>query len=82
MKLLTLKIHQEELSNPVKHQIEAKLASLPELCHLLESLYTAADFLMQAGGNPNDSLGTFLVKLKMHCSPLYNLSFSGKTSPV
>ena len=45
----------------MQYQIETELKSLPDLCQLLESVYTAKDFLMEAGGQHDLSLAEFLV---------------------
>ena len=70
-KLLSSKIVQQELSNNTQYQIETELKSLPDLCQLMESVYTAKDFLMEAGGQPDQPLAKFLVSLGVflihHC---------------
>ena len=60
-RLLSSKITQQDLSNNMQYQIETELKSLPDLCQLLESVYTAKDFLMEAGGQHDLSLAKFLV---------------------
>ena len=47
----------------MQYQIETELKSLPDLCQLLESVYTAKDFLMEAGGQHDLSLAKFLVSI-------------------
>ena len=61
-RLLSSRITQQDLSNNMQYQIETELKSLPDLCQLLESVYTAKDFLMEAGGQHDLSLAKFLVR--------------------
>ena len=61
-KLLSSRITQQDLSNNMQYQIETELKSLPDLCQLLESVYTAKDFLMEAGGQHDLPLAKFLVR--------------------
>ena len=63
----------------MQYQIETELKSLPDLCQLLESVYTAKDFLMEAGGQHDLSLAKFLVSIKFDkwwitCKSQYNIS--------
>merc|ERR1719369_1073005 len=74
-KLLSSRLEQQELSNNTQYQIETELKSLPDLCQLLESVYTAKDFLMEAGGQPDMSLAKFLDNLH-----LYNGDIAGSTN--
>ena len=62
-RLLSSRMKQEELSNNTQYQIETEVKSLPDLCQLLESVYTAKDFLLEAGGQPDVSLAQFLVSV-------------------
>jgi len=82
---LSSKILQEELSNPMQHKIETELKSLPDLCQLLESLYTARDFLLQTGAKSQLSLESFLATLHLYNGssetgmtkgPLYHLQLA------
>jgi len=74
-RLLSSRMKQEELSNNTQYQIETEVKSLPDLCQLLESVYTAKDFLLEAGGQPDVSLAQFLAKLH-----LFNGDAQGSTS--
>jgi len=75
-RLLSSRITQQDLSNNMQYQIETELKSLPDLCQLLESVYTAKDFLMEAGGQHDLSLAKFLAK-SLH---LYNGDLPGSTN--
>ena len=59
--LLATQIPQERLSNSSQHQLETEARMLPELCRLLDSVLTARDFLLEAGGEPARDLPAFLV---------------------
>eukprot|EP00090_Calanus_glacialis_P031123 TRINITY_DN5102_c0_g1_i8.p1 TRINITY_DN5102_c0_g1~~TRINITY_DN5102_c0_g1_i8.p1 ORF type:complete len:2193 (-),score=498.77 TRINITY_DN5102_c0_g1_i8:57-6239(-) len=74
-KLLSSRITQQDLSNNMQYQIETELKSLPDLCQLLESVYTAKDFLMEAGGQHDLPLAKFLANLH-----LYNGDIPGSTN--
>merc|ERR1712013_768719 len=45
-RLLSSRMRQEELSNNTQYQIETEVKSLPDLCQLLESVYTAEDLVL------------------------------------
>eukprot|EP00092_Neocalanus_flemingeri_P096724 GFUD01123162.1.p1 GENE.GFUD01123162.1~~GFUD01123162.1.p1 ORF type:complete len:1251 (-),score=310.34 GFUD01123162.1:61-3774(-) len=74
-RLLSSRIAQQDMSNNAQYQIETELNSLPDLCQLLESVYTAKDFLLEAGGQPDLSLAKFLGNLH-----LYNGDIPGSTN--
>eukprot|EP00092_Neocalanus_flemingeri_P023314 GFUD01025278.1.p1 GENE.GFUD01025278.1~~GFUD01025278.1.p1 ORF type:complete len:2291 (+),score=510.26 GFUD01025278.1:413-6874(+) len=74
-RLLSSRITQQDMSNNAQYQIETELKSLPDLCQLLESVYTAKDFLLEAGGQPDLSLAKFLGNLH-----LYNGDIPGSTN--
>ena len=72
-RLLSSRMKQEELSNNTQYQIETEVKSLPDLCQLLESVYTAKDFLLEAGGQHDMSLAQFLVGVGFFLSSSDNL---------
>ena len=61
--MLSSKFPQQKISNNCQYQIETEIKSLPDLCQLLESVLTARDFLMEAGGQPEMSLSKSLVSI-------------------
>ena len=81
--LLSSKIKQQVLGNTLEHQLDVEVRGVPELCQLLDSLHTAREFLLQTGGDPEQSLPDFLVS-HIPCFFLYitNTECSEQASAV